>query len=169
MTAPRILVREEKSKTRQKGAEPAPELGWYLLGGLGLVFALVGGLDLLLAWYPPDFGSAEWKFGTVTATLNSFPILSLGLILLTVGAMARGRVGLTRTMGIVLALVAVVVIVCAALYLPQVGTAMAAATDPIVKGGLKRAIIKTSFQLIAYVVLLGWIALVALKRSRSSA
>ena len=169
MTAPRILVREETSKTRSRGAEPAPELGWYLLGGLGLVFALVGGLDILLAWYPPDLGNSEWKFGTVTATLNSFPILSLGLILLTVGGLARGRVGLTRTMGIVLALVVVAVIACAALYLPQIGNAMAAVTDPIVKSGLKRAITKTSFQLIAYVVLLGWIALMALKRSRSSA
>lgn len=168
MTAPRILVREE-TKTRQKGAEPAPELGWYLLGGLGLVFALVGGLDILLAWYPPDFGSAEWKFGTVTATLNSFPLLSLGLILLTVAGLARGRPGIVRTMLVVLALVVVLIIGCAALYLPQIGNAMALVTDPTVKMGLRRAITKTSVQLILYTILFGWIGLLALKRLRSSA
>lgn len=168
MTAPRILVRED-AKTRHKGGEPAPELGWYLLGGLGLVFALVGGLDILLAWYPPDFGSSEWKFGTVTATLNSFPVLTLGLILLTVAGLARGRIGVIRLMLLVLALVVVLVIICAALYLPQVGNAMAAVTDPTVKMGLRRAITKTSVQLVLYPSLLGWIALMALKRLRSSA
>jgi hypothetical protein len=168
VTAPRILVRED-AKTRQKGADPAPELGWYLLGGLGLVFAMVGGLDILLAWYPPDFGSAEWKFGTVTATLNSFPLLSLGLILLTVSGLARGRTWVVRTMLVVLALVVVVIIGCAALYLPQIGTAMGSASDPTVKMGLKRAITKTSVQLVLYPVLLGWIAVLALKRFRSTA
>lgn len=167
MTAPRILVREDV-KTRQKGAEPAPELGWYLLGGLGLVFALVGGLDILLAWYPPDLGSSEWKFGTVTATLNSFPLLSLGLILLTVAGLARGRTWIVRAMVLVLVLMVVVVIACAALYLPQVGNAMAAVTDPTVKLGLKRAVTKTSVQLVVYALLLSWTAVMALKRMRSS-
>lgn len=168
MTAPRILVRED-TKTRHKGAEPAPELGWYLLGGLGLVFALVGGLDILLAWYPPDLGSSEWKFGTVTATLNSFPLVSLGLILLTVSGLARGRTLVSRTMLVVLALVVVVIIGCAALYLPQVGNALGSATDPTIKMGLKRAVTKTSIQLVMYPVLLGWITVMAWKRLRSSA
>jgi hypothetical protein len=167
VTAPRILVRED-AKTRHKGAEPAPELGWYLLGGLGLVFALVGGIDILLAWYPSDFGSAEWKFGTVTATLNSFPLLSLGLILLTVSGLARGRTWMVRTMLVVLALMVVVVIGCAAIYLPQVGNALGAVADPTVKMGLKRAITKTSIQLVVYPILLGWIAVTALRRLRSS-
>jgi hypothetical protein len=168
VTAPRILVRED-AKTRHKGAEPAPDLGWYLLGGLGLVFALVGGLDILLAWYPPDMGNAEWKFGTVTATLNSFPLLTLGLILLAVSGLARGRTWITRTMLVILALVVVLVIACAALYLPQISTAMSAVTDPTVKMGLRRAITKTSIQLVLYPVLLGWIVVIALRRIRSTA
>jgi hypothetical protein len=70
---------------------------------------------------------------------------------------------------VILALVVVVVIGCAALYLPQISNAMAAVTDPTVKMGLKRAITKTSLQLVLYPVLLGWIAFIALKRVRSSA
>ena len=167
MTAPRILVRED-AKSRQKGAEPAPELGWYLLGGLGLVFALASGMDILLAWYPTNFGLAEWKFGTVAATLNGFPLFALGIILLTASAMARGRVRLTRVMAVILVVIIVWLIACAALYLPEVGTALASVTEPTVKGGLKRAITKTIAQLILYPLVLGWIAVLALRRLRST-
>jgi hypothetical protein len=60
-----------------------------------------------------------------------------------------------------------VVIACAALYLPQVGNALGSVNDPTVKMGLKRAITKTSVQLVLYPVVLGWIALMALRRMRS--
>ena len=165
MTAPRILVRED-AKTRQKGAEPAPDLGWYLLGGLGLVFVLAAGVDLLLAWYPPNFELAEWKFGTVTATLNGLPLFALGIILLTASALARGRVWLIRAMAVFLLVMVVVLIGCAALYLPEVSTALASVTEPTVKAGLKRGITKTVAQLILYPLVLGWIALLALRRLR---
>jgi hypothetical protein len=168
VTAPRILVREE-SKSRQKGgAEPAPELGWYLLGGLGLVFALVGGMDILLAWYPTNFGDMEWKVGTVTTTLNSFPLLSMGLILLTVSGLARGRRWLVGAMAVVLALVVLLVIFCAALYVPQISNAMAAVQDPTIKMGLKRAVLKTIVQIVLYPAILSWIAIRALKQFRTT-
>ena len=70
-----------------------------------MVFALVGGLDILLAWYPSSFGSPDWKFATVTTTLMYFPLFSLGLVLLTGSAMGRGRKWLMRTMAIVLLVV----------------------------------------------------------------
>lgn len=168
MTAPRILVREDaKNRARAGGAEPAPELGWYLLGGLGLVFAVVGGLDLLLAWYPTSFGSAEWKFATVTTTMMSFPLFSLGLVLLAGSAMGRGKRGLNRTMAIVLLLVVVLVLGCAILYLPQISTALASVKDPTVKIGVQRAILKTIIQLVMYPVVLLWIAWLSWKQYRT--
>jgi hypothetical protein len=166
VTAPRILVREDV-RTKHKGAEPAPELGWYLLGGLGLVFALVGGIDILLAWYPTNFGNIEWKFGTVTATLNSFPLFSMGLLLLTVSALARGRRWVIRTMFVVLLVVVVLILASAVLYAPQVSSALDSVSDPTIKMGLKRAVTKTSVQLVAYPVILTWVALRALKQLRS--
>jgi hypothetical protein len=166
VTAPRILVREDKA--RQKGVgEPAPELGWYLLGGLGLVFALVGSMDIALAWYPPNFGDMEWKFATVTTTLNSFPLFTMGLILMTVSGLARGRRWIIGTMIVVLALVVLLVIGCAVLYLPQISSAMTAVTEPTIKMGLKRAIAKTVVQLVLYPVVLSWIAVLALKHRRT--
>ena len=166
MTSPRILVRDE-AKARQKGAEPAPELGWYLLGGLGLVFVLAAGTDILLAWYPPNFGMAEWKFGTVSATLNGFPLFALGIILLTASGLARGRIWIARVMAGLLILTVVVLIGCAVLYLPEVGTALSSVTEPAIKMGLKRAITKTIAQLILYPIVLSWIALLTLRRLRS--
>ena len=167
MTAPRILVREDAKNRARAGAEPAPELGWYLLGGLGLVFALVGGLDILLAWYPTDFGNSEWKFATVTTTLSSFPLLSMGLVLLTGSAMGRGRKWLMRAMALVLLLVIVALLVCAALYLPQISPALASVKDATIKMGVQRAVLKTVVQLIAYPVILAWIAWLSWKHYRS--
>jgi hypothetical protein len=168
VTAPRILVREDAKNKARGTADPAPELGWYLLGGLGLVFAMVGGLDLLLAWYPTSFGSPEWKFATVTATMMSFPLFSLGLALLAGSAMGRGKKGMTRTMAIVLLVVAVLVLGCAMLYLPQISTALASVKDPTVLIGVKRAVMKTVVQLVMYPVVLMWIAWLAWKQYRST-
>ncbi len=168
MTSPRILVREDgKNRARSSGVDAAPELGWYLLGGLGLVFALVGGLDILLAWYPASFGNSEWKFATVTTTLMSFPLFALGLVLLTGSAMGRGRKGLARTMALVLLVIVAVLLGCAALYLPQISNAMAT-VSPGAKVGLQRAVLKTCVQLIMYIAVLGWTARVAWKQYRSS-
>ena len=166
MTAPRILVRDDAKSRQRGGIEPAPELGWYLLGGLGMVFALVGGIDLLLTWYPPNFSSMEWKFGTVTSTLNSFPLFSLGLILLTVSGLARGRTWVIRAMMVVLALVVVALVISAVLYFPVTETAMASVADPTIKMGLKRGITKTSTQLVVYPIVLSWIAFMAFRRLR---
>jgi hypothetical protein len=166
VTSPRILVREE-AKARQKGSEPAPELGWYLLGGLGLVFVLAAGTDILLTWYPTNFGMAEWKFGTVMATLNGFPLFALGMILLTASGLARGRIWVARVTAVMLILTVVALVGCAILYLPEVSTALASVTEPTIKMGLKRGITKTVAQLILYPIVLSWIALLTLRRLRS--
>jgi hypothetical protein len=165
VTAPRILVRED-AKNRARSVEPAPELGWYLLGGLGFVFALAGGLDILLAWYPTAFGSSEWKFATVTTTLSSFPLVSLGLVLLAGSAMGRGKKGMNRTMAIVLLLVVVLVLGCAVLYLPQISPALASVKDPTIKTGVQRAILKTVVQLVMYTTVLAWVGWLSWKQYR---
>lgn len=166
MTAPRILVREDAKARARAGMEPAPELGWYLLGGLGTVFAIVGGLDILLAWYPPDFSNMEWKFGTVTTTLNSLPLLTVGLVLLTGSAIARGRKWLMRTMLVLLLLLVIAILGCAAMYLPQISPALNSVTDPTVRIGLRRAVLKTVVQIVAYTIILSWIGFLTFRHTR---
>jgi hypothetical protein len=167
VTSQKILVRED-AKARARGFVPVPDLGWYLLGGLGLVFAVVGGLDILLAWYPTNFGDIEWKFATVTATLSSFPLLSMGIVLLVGSALARGRRLFVLLMVAVLAVLILIVIGCGLLYLPQISAALNSVTDPINKLGLRRSILKTCVQLALYPLVFIWIAIKAFKQWRST-
>ncbi len=167
MTAPRILVREDAKNRARAGAEPAPELGWYLLGGLGFVFAAVGGVDILIAWYPPNFGNLEWKFGTVTTTLASLPLLTMGLVLLTGSAVGRGRKRMMMVMSLVLLVLVILLLGCAVLYVPQISAAVAAASDPTLRMGVKRAVLKTVIQLVLYPLVLGWISWISWKHYRT--
>jgi hypothetical protein len=81
--------------------------------------------------------------------------------------MARGRTWVIRAMLVVLIVVVVALLGCAALYLPEIGNALASVTDPTIKMGLRRGITKTVVQLILYPLVLGWIAFLAFRRLRS--
>lgn len=154
MTPPRILVKTEA--TSQTVMSPAPEAGWYLLGGMGLIFALVAGADLTLAWYPLAFGDAGWEFGTVTTVLNNLPLFAMGLALVFAAAAARGNSGLLKFWSVVLVLVAVVLLGCLALYARNIPAAFAALQDEALKVGLQKAIVKTVLQGIAYPAAFLW-------------
>ncbi len=165
MTAPRVLVREDSRRERSRSAIPLPASAWYILGGLGLIFLLVAGADILLSWYPTNFGLAEWRFGTVTASLNSYPLLVLGLALMMGSGVARGSRGWTRGVAVVVLVVAVLTLAEAVLYFPTVGQAMATAANATLKAGLRTAIIRTSIQLVAYPVVLVWLAVLSWRAS----
>jgi hypothetical protein len=124
-------------------------------------------MDILLAWWPPSFGNSEWKFGTVTTTLASFPLLAMGLVLLAASGMGRGKKWLLRTMTIILVLIVLALVGCAAIYLPQVSPALAGVKDPTIKMGVQRAVLKTVAQLLMYPLVLGWIAWISWRHYRS--
>lgn len=162
MTPAKILVREERSK---RTMAPRPEAAWYLLGAIGLVFALVSGVDNLVVWYPAFFNDVEWKFGTVTATLNNIPLLALGLVLLLAAAVIRGRRLQVRVVAVVTWLMAIILVGCLLLYLPTLGAAREAVTDPVARLGLTRSIVKTLAQAAMYIVMFGWIGWAAWRYS----
>lgn len=168
MTAPRVLVREAAAKARSKASEPTPDLGWLMLGGLGLVFVAVAGADILLAWYPPALSDPEWRFGTVTTTFNSFPLLAMGLAFLMGSGIGRGVRWLTRTMTVVMLVMLVLVLVCAVLYLPTISVGLSTVTDPVETLGLKRAIFKTSGQLVMYALVFAWIGWLGFRHTKAT-
>ena len=49
MTGPQVLVRETEEE-RRKALTPSPDMGWFLLGAVGLVFFGIGLFDVVLAW-----------------------------------------------------------------------------------------------------------------------
>ena len=166
MTASRILV---KSDDKNRSAlDPAPDTGWYLLGGIGLVFAVVAASDLILAWYPLNIGDAEWEFGTVTAVFGGLPLLTMGLGLSFGAAVARGNLLRLRSLSIVLGLVGVLLLGCLVLYLTTVPVALATETDPLNKTGIEKAILKTTVEGVLYPLCYLWVAILGWKHARKA-
>src|SRR3989442_14334701 len=90
-TEPRVLIEPARKGSARSPLAPAPDFGWLLLGGMGLAFALIGGLGGLLSWVPMHFGSAEWEVGTITSRLDGLPGLPMGLFLVLGAGAARGK------------------------------------------------------------------------------
>ncbi|MDX2122855.1 MAG: hypothetical protein SF070_17560 [Gemmatimonadota bacterium] len=156
MTSSRILIKtDEKNRAT---LDPSPESGWYLLGGIGLVFAVVALADLALAWYPLQFGDAEWEFGTATTVLGSMPLLTMGLALGFAAAVARGRVAMVRVLAIVFALLAVSLMAVVALYASNISTGLSTVL-PENKPGLQKAIAQTLTQGVLYPLAFLWVAI----------
>lgn len=149
MASPRILVREDDQPKNVQLA-PAPDFGWRLIGVLGLVFLAVGFLDIALAWYPFNYGNPEWEFATVSSTLDSFPVPTLGLALLLGAAVATGMRRGVRVWSVVLIVVAVLVLMAGVIYLLNLPLAFQSVQEPVLRTGLKKAVTKTIGQLVLY-------------------
>ena len=160
MTEPRVVV----GKSDHRGASP-PEAVWRLLGGLGLLFVIVGGADLALTWLPLGFGNPEWEFGTVTAMMDGLPVPTLGLVAVAGAARLAGARWLARVVSVVLAVLALWIVGAAILYVTTVPLALRAVTDPVIRAGLDKAVTKTAVQCVAYPIGLVWLAVAAWRRS----
>jgi hypothetical protein len=166
MGEPKILIRPQSKGSGLLSA--APDFAWLLFGWIGVTFAAVGGVDVLLTWYPAHFGNAEWEFGTVTASLNGLPLFTMGLALLLGAQVAQGwRLGV-RIVAALFLVVAVLIVLAAVLWATNVPLALQAVPDSVVKTGLEKAVVKTAVQAVAYPVGFVWIALKALGHARSA-
>lgn len=135
-----------------------PEAAWRVLTEIGFALAIVGGADLILAWYPLAFQNPEWEFGTVTATLDGMPVLALGLGLMLAGSLTSGSRWLTRTVVFVFGFLGFAIIAAALLYATNIPLALQAISDPTVRIGLFKAILKSTVQAIVYSSVFLWIA-----------
>ncbi|MEP6573342.1 MAG: hypothetical protein ABJD11_11630 [Gemmatimonadota bacterium] len=156
MTGSRILIQPDQRTAG--GLAPAPESAWYMLGGLGLVLAIVAFADLCLAWYPARMGQAEWEFGTVTATFANLPLLATSLVLVLGSSVARGKRKTARGLSLLFALLAVLIIGLGVMYAGVIPAALASSKDPQVLLGLRRAITKTVSQAVLYSIGFLWLA-----------
>jgi hypothetical protein len=138
-----------------------------LLGIAGVALTLAGFLDLALAWYPIGIGNPEWEFGTVSGTLNSLPLLTVGLVLVLAGAHESGQVWKVRLVSVLFAALALLVIGSAILYVMDVPLALRSAPNALVKQGLVKAIIKAFGLIVVYSVVFTWIAVSSWRRTTS--
>ena len=157
MAAPRIMLSNSEVERPSKAVRRAdPETVWPLLGMIGLAFALIGSVDLVLAWFPSAFGSAEWEFGTIGASLNGLPLPALGLMLVLASGMARASRWQVRSVSIAFVALVLVLIAFGLIYVTVIPVALAEVTNGAVRTGLLKSVVKALVLLALYPVLFGW-------------
>ncbi len=138
---------------------------WRILGWLGLAYLVMSLIDLALGWYPVGFGSPEWEFGTISATMAGLAIPTLSLYLILGSALARDRTSVARAVGITMIVVAVSIAILCVIYLTSVPIALTAvAANPTVHLGLEKAVIKSLMLFVGYETLYVIGAVRALRR-----
>jgi hypothetical protein len=152
---------------RPRGPASGPMASWQLIAILGAAFAVLGAVDLGLAWYPLNFGTPQWEFGTVTQTLDGLPVFTLGLALSLAAAVAQGKRLLTRLISVWLLVLAVVIVFMAVLYATDLPIALRAVPDPAIRQGLMKAIMKTSAQAVVYPAAFVWMGIKGWRLSAS--
>jgi hypothetical protein len=167
MTGPQVLVRESEEE-RRKYLAPAPDMGWYLLGVAGVVFALVGFFDIALTWYPSNFGSPEFEFASYSQSMNFLPLPVLGLMLMLAGGVARGIRWIPKTVAVLMVLVVVLILVGAVLWATSVPVGLRAVEEPMVLRGLKKAIAKTGVQAVLYPIALLYVSVKAWRHASAA-
>jgi hypothetical protein len=123
MSAPRVVIQADR-KALSPIAVTAPLTAWRWLGWLGLVLAIVGGVDIALRWYPLAFRSTEWEFGTISITFASLPLFSIGLVALLASFLARAVRSGVVVMSVVFVLLALFVAVMFVIFLLDVPLAI---------------------------------------------
>jgi hypothetical protein len=138
---------------------------WRILGWLGLAFFIISLIDLALGWYPTNFGTPGWEFGTISASLAALGIPCLSLYLILGSAMALERPIVAKATGIVMVVLALLLPALGILYLTNVPLALrATATNDMANLGIKKSILKALTLFTGYEVLFVLGALKGLRR-----
>lgn len=152
--ATRVVTESEKHGGRrsrpEEGSHPDPA---WILGWIGVGLAVVGGLDFLLTWVPLAFGNVEWEFGTVTASFNGLPVVTMGLGLMMYAGLRSGRRWLWWAAAIPLVVLTLVVVAGLAVYLLTLPMALGSTAQGGVRLGLQKAVVKTVAQGVVYPVI----------------
>ncbi len=146
-------------------AKPGPPVGRLALVA-GIFIIIVGWVDILVGWFPLGFGSPEWEFGTVSATVDGLPLSTLGLVATLLGASASGSRWGLWTASVWAAWVLVVLMVAAVFYALTVPVALGALGPAGLQATLGRAVVKTSTLLAVYMCFYGWMELHAIRGLR---
>ena len=148
MTAPKVVI-----DPRGKGAATFaqnPDLAWRAVGWLGLLLAVVGLGDFVLAFIPTAFHTPEWEFATVASVFAGLPLPTLGLAGMLAAGYARGRRRMVLGMGAVLFILALVFLWLLMLFVTDVPIALKSGAQPEVLLGLQKAIAKTILMGVAF-------------------
>lgn len=145
-TPPHLLIKAD-TRAIDPITVSAPRTAWRILGQFGLLLAIIGGIDILLHWYPAHFRSPEWEFGTVATTLAALPLPTMGLVAVLASALARAVRPNLVAMSVVLIALALFLAMCLVTFVLDVPLAMRAVTQagvpPDAATEMKRTIVRT--------------------------
>ena len=167
MAAPRIIVTGSTKVAPPRVASVASDpAAWDFLGWIGLVFTIVGLLDIALAWYPAALGSPEWEFGTVASTLNALSVPAIGLMLVLASGVGVGRRWQILASSIALFTLALALVAVAALFLTVLPVAFQDVSNQLARTGLLKAAAKTVVLLVIYPAVFVWAGFQGLRKAK---
>jgi hypothetical protein len=141
--------------SREIPAQSASDGAWRLLGWLGAALLLMGGADVLLAWYPAAFGRIEWEFAAISTTLNGLALPILGLSFILTSAFARNRRIAVRVAGTMMLVAAAALMILAVIYATAIPVAFqAVAQNADLAIGIKKGVAKAIMLFVVYLTLL---------------
>ena len=141
---------------RESAAEVIRQAGLPILA-VGIATFLVGWSDILISWFPFRIGNQEWEFSTISRTIDGMSLGTLGVCLIAIGAvMTRAKMVMRLALGLAAAGVALL-LVAAGLYALTVPVAFSTA-DGAMRPLLRVAVLRTTWFLIIYLMLYGWLA-----------
>jgi hypothetical protein len=171
MEGPSIIVKEPGSSrragTKKRVLVQDFELGWRLLLVLGWLFTIVGLLNTLLLWVPLRFGSAEYEFASVAASLDGLPVTMMGLTIALAASRAGAHARSALAATILLWVVAALVVAAGVLYWLNVPLALGAVTEPMVRLGIKKSMLKVTTQAVLYPAAMVYLALIGSRSTKA--
>jgi len=143
-----ILINDPPDK-----AESAHDfsLGWSLLWVMGWLFTVVGLLNTVLIWVPLRFGSPEYEFTSVAASLDGLPLALMGMTFALASSRASGRLKSATAVVVLLVVVTLLVLAGGVLYWLAVPLALnALKNQPLPRLGIEKSIVKVTVQVVLY-------------------
>lgn len=137
----RLLVNQRETG-RSRTLAPDVHQAWRWVGWFGLVLALAGVGDWMLAWVPPRFGNPEWEFGTTVASISGLPLVAMGLAGILGSSVARGVRWQVISASAFVLVFAAIILAALVLFALDIPFALAAVSGPA-KVGILKAIAKT--------------------------
>ena len=140
-------------------------LGWNVLWVTGWLFTVVGLLNTVLIWVPLHFGSPEYEFTSVAASLDGLPLALIGMTLALAASRATSRVKSTTTLIVILIVVTLLVLAGGVLYWLNVPLALnALRNQPVPRMGIVKSMVKVTVQVVFYSAAMLTLARIATKK-----
>ena len=136
----RLVVGPDDTQTGSSlpGARPA----WKILFAVGLVLALVGGVDVLMLFYPARLDSIDWEFATISGLFDALPLTTWGLGVMLASAVARGWHAGRMVMLALMLVMALLILVALLMFVLDV-PAILRAVQPQLKPTMQKAALKS--------------------------